>query len=63
VNSGREAVAIVAEHGAEGVAVIVRGRLAAGDVLEECGVTAQVKTPKPAPGAEKGAVTTARRSE
>jgi hypothetical protein len=43
----RKAVAAVAEHGAEGVAVVVQAKLAAGDKLEDTGVLAQPKGPRP----------------
>jgi hypothetical protein len=40
----------VAEHGPESLAVVLVGRLGQGDVLEEAGISAQVKgQPKPAP--------------
>lgn len=39
----------VAEHGPESLAVVLVGRLGQGDVLEEAGISAQVKgQPKPA---------------
>jgi hypothetical protein len=42
----RKAVAAVAEHGADGVAVVVQAKLAVGDKLEETGVVAQPKVKK-----------------
>jgi hypothetical protein len=42
----RKVIATVAEHGAGAVAVVVQGKLGAGDVVEEAGITAQVKGPK-----------------
>jgi hypothetical protein len=50
--SVKKAVAAIAEHGADGVAVVLQGKLAAGDVLEEAGLSAQVKVPKPVRPAE-----------
>jgi hypothetical protein len=47
--SVRKAAAALAEHGADGVAVVLQGKLAAGDVLEEAGLSAQVKGPRPVP--------------
>ena len=44
----RKAVATIAEHGPENVAVILQGKLEAGDVLAEAGIMAQVKQPRPA---------------
>jgi len=37
---------MVAEHGAKDVAVVVQGKLGAGDRLEEGGVVAQRKPPE-----------------
>ena len=45
--SVRKAQATIAENGAAGVAVIIQGKLVAGDVLAEAGLVAQAKT-KPA---------------
>jgi hypothetical protein len=39
----RKVIATIAEHGAEAVAVVVQGKLGDGDVIEEAGITAQVK--------------------
>jgi hypothetical protein len=39
----RKVIAVVAEHSAEAVAVVIQGRLGDGDVIEEAGITAQVK--------------------
>jgi hypothetical protein len=39
-------VATIAEHGAEAVAVVLQGKLGDGDVVEEAGITVQVKGPK-----------------
>ena len=44
----RKAQAMIAEHGPDGVAVILQGKLGCGDVLLEAGLVAQPKTPKPA---------------
>jgi hypothetical protein len=43
----RKTVATIREHGPDQVAVVLQGKLAAGDVIEEGAITAQVKTPKP----------------
>jgi hypothetical protein len=45
----RKAFGIIAEHGAENVAVIVQGKLGRDDTIAEAGLVAQVKAPKPAP--------------
>jgi hypothetical protein len=45
----RKTVATIREHGPDQVAVVLQGKLAASDVIEEGAITAQVKTPKPAP--------------
>jgi hypothetical protein len=45
--SVKKAVVAVAEHGADNVAVVLQGRLGAGDVIEEVGISAQPKAPKP----------------
>ena len=47
----RKTVATIREHGPDQVAVVLQGKLVAGDVIEEGAITAQVKTPKP-PSAE-----------
>lgn len=44
----RKAAVAVTEHGAEQVAVVVQGRLADNNVLEEAGLSVNVKAPKPA---------------
>ena len=44
----RRAVAMVVEHGTGSVAVIVQGKLEAGDVLADAGIAAQLKAPKTA---------------
>jgi hypothetical protein len=44
----RKALAGVADFGAGGGALILQGRLEAGDVLAEAGLVAQAKVPKPA---------------
>jgi hypothetical protein len=43
----RKVIATIAEHGAEAVAVVLQGKLGDGDVVEEAGITVQVKNPKP----------------
>jgi hypothetical protein len=43
----RRAIATIREHGIDQVAAIVQGKLAAGDVLEEAGLAAQLKGPRP----------------
>jgi len=40
----RKALALIAEHGADKVAVIVQGKLETGDVIAEAGLVAQVKS-------------------
>jgi hypothetical protein len=45
----RKVLATIAEQGADQVAVILQGKLVAGDVLAEAGLVAQVKTPKGPP--------------
>jgi hypothetical protein len=37
----RKVAATIAEHGVDGVAVIMQGKLAAGDVIIEAGLSAQ----------------------
>jgi hypothetical protein len=44
----RKAQAVIAEHGAAGVATFLQGKLGLGDVLLEAGLVAQPKAPKPA---------------
>ena len=41
--SVKKAIAAVAEHGVDKVAVVLQGKLGQGDVLEEAGISAQVK--------------------
>ena len=48
----RKSQAIIAEHGAESVAVIVQGRLLTDDVLADAGIVSNLK--KPAPAAAQG---------
>lgn len=48
----RKAIAVIAEHGADGVAAFVQGKLAPGNIVEEAGLIAQpkgqkVSTPEP----------------
>ena len=45
----RKAQAVIAEHGTDGVAALLQGKLGQGDVLLEAGLVAQVKVPKPVP--------------
>lgn len=45
----RKAQAVIAEHGTDGVAALLQGKLGRGDVLLEAGRVAQAKVPKPAP--------------
>jgi hypothetical protein len=42
----RKAQAAIDEHGADGVACIIQGKLVAGDRIAEAGLVAQVKAPK-----------------
>ena len=44
--SVRKEVATISEHGADGVAVIIPGKLV-GDTITEAGIVAQPKAPKP----------------
>jgi hypothetical protein len=44
----RRACATIAEHGPDGVGVIVQGKLLRDDTIAEAGLVAQVKQPKPA---------------
>ena len=41
--SVRKAVAAISEHGPDGVAVIIQGKLVGGDVITEAGIVAQPK--------------------
>jgi hypothetical protein len=45
----RKAVAMIAERGAERVAVFIQGKLDADDVISECGLVAQLRAPRPSP--------------
>jgi hypothetical protein len=45
----RKAQVMIREVGPENVFVMLQGRLGPGDVLQECGLVAQAKTPKEAP--------------
>ena len=51
VKAVRKARTVIAEHGAGGVAVLLQGKLGAGDVLLEAGLVAQPKVPRPAAAA------------
>jgi len=44
----RRCIGAIKEAGADGVAVVLQGRLDPGDVLVEAGIVAQPKLPKPA---------------
>jgi hypothetical protein len=48
VSSLKKAVLVIREHGPEAVAVVLQGNLGAGDVLEQAGISAQVKGARPA---------------
>jgi hypothetical protein len=50
----RKAQAAIREVGPDGVAVILQGKLAASDALEEAGLSAQPRGPKPANGNLEG---------
>ncbi len=41
----RKAAAAIGEHGADGVACVLQGKLQADDTLTEAGLAAQLKTP------------------
>jgi hypothetical protein len=45
--SVRKAKAVITEHGVQGIALILQGKLVAGDQIAEAGLVAQVKAPKP----------------
>ena len=47
----RKCLAQIAETGPDGVALVLQGKLEAVDRLAEAGLTAQIKTPKPAAAA------------
>jgi hypothetical protein len=47
----RKCKAVISEHGASNVALIVQGKMGNGNEVLEAGLTAQVKTPKPAAAA------------
>jgi hypothetical protein len=49
--SVRKAQAAIRESGADGVALILQGALAAGDKITQAGLSAQPKAPKPSPKA------------
>ena len=49
----RKVIATIREHGASAVAVVLQGSLGPGDVLEQAGISAQLKATKPAPSAER----------
>jgi hypothetical protein len=44
----RKAQAVIAEHGTDGVAALLQGKLGTGDVLLEAGLVCQVKVRHPA---------------
>jgi hypothetical protein len=44
----RKTLAAIREHGAEGVAVLIQGRLMADNTVADAGLVAQPKAPKPA---------------
>jgi hypothetical protein len=44
----RKAIAAIREHGADGVAAILQGKLATSDSIEEAGLTVQPRVAKPA---------------
>lgn len=46
--SVRKAQSLIAEHGVDGVAVIIQGKLISNNRISEAGLVAQVRTPKPA---------------
>jgi hypothetical protein len=41
----RKCAAAIAEHGVDGVAVVLQGKLLSGDVLSEAGLVVQLKAP------------------
>jgi hypothetical protein len=43
----KKAIATIREHGAEAVAVVLQGNLGPGDVLDQAGISAQLKGPRP----------------
>jgi len=45
----RKAVAMIAEHGAEKVVLLLQGKLVEDDVISECGLVAQLRAPRPSP--------------
>jgi hypothetical protein len=47
--SVRHAIAAIRENGPDGIACVLQGRLAVGDLLLDAGLTAQIKAPKPQP--------------
>jgi len=44
----RKVLSVLAEHGADGVAVLIQGRLMADNSIADAGLVAQPKAPKPA---------------
>lgn len=46
--SMRRAIAAIAEHGSNDVAIIVQGKLTPGNIVQDAGLMAQLKTPKAA---------------
>lgn len=42
----RKVIATIHETGVDGCVALIQGKLAPGDVVEECGLVAQIKTPK-----------------
>ncbi len=49
--SVRRVLASIAEHGPEGVVVLIQGTLGAGDTIVECGLVAQPRAPAKAEAA------------
>ena len=45
--SVRKAAKALAEHGVDGVALVLQGALTSSNVIEDAGITAQVKAPQP----------------
>ncbi len=45
----RKARAMIAQHSSDGVAVLIQGKLTAGNAVEEAGLIAQPRTPAAAP--------------
>ena len=42
----RKAIATIREAGVDGCVALIQGKLGPGDIVQECGLVAQVKTPK-----------------